>query len=256
MLRSILCLSVVALQLGSLLLTEPLSVAFSDPTLENFEATEEWALYSWVSLYQSSGSCVLVWTIAVAQGSFTLCKQPDGAFKVCSPAGCLTASGSAALFQWEFIGVSVKGSQVQVCSSQWSSRSPSCTTAQLSDLALSSASTLHTSGEVEQYDLQLITDPYVDLTSLLNAYSCHSVCVLCFGPSFNACEEFFPLINLQSTLTLAAGQSPYFSSGDRVFRGRTYDSIIEYGMSGWFKLVSTTLSAASYCEIVRFANSS
>jgi hypothetical protein len=104
---------------------------------------------------------------------------------------------------------------------------------------------------MDQYDLQLKTE--LDLPTLLSQYSCHQVCVSCFGPSFTSCEEFFPLVNLHTTTTLTSTQSLTFSSGDRAFRGRTYDTISEYALTGWFLMISSN-SAIQWCELLRISN--
>jgi hypothetical protein len=121
----------------------------------------------------------------------------------------------------------------------------------ISTLTLGSTSILQGSAELELYDLQLQTAP--DLPSVLSAYTCHSVCISCFGPSFNACEEFFPLVNLQTTLSLPNGESQIFTKGDRAFRGQSYDSIAEYALTGWFQIVASN-PAIEWCEIIRFTN--
>jgi hypothetical protein len=102
---------------------------------------------------------------------------------------------------------------------------------------------------MDQYDLQLKTE--LDLSVLVTQYSCHQVCVSCFGPSFTSCEEFFPLVDLHSTLD--SSQSLSFSSGDRAFRGRTYDTLSEYALTGWFQMKSSN-SAIVWCELLRFSN--
>jgi hypothetical protein len=114
--------------------------------------------------------------------------------------------------------------------------------------ALGSASSLQGSAELELYDLQLQTAP--DLPSVLSAYTCHSVCISCFGPSFNACEEFIPLVNLQTTLSVPNGQSQIFTKGDRAFRGRSYDSLSEYALTGWFQIVASN-PGIIWCEVLR-----
>jgi hypothetical protein len=102
---------------------------------------------------------------------------------------------------------------------------------------------------MEQFDLQLKTEYLSDLTAVLNSYSCHSVCLQCFGPSFTACEEFFPLVDLHST----EDNTLTFTRGDRAFRGRTYDDIGAYAVTGWFKMISYT-PVDGYVEIFRFTN--
>jgi hypothetical protein len=104
---------------------------------------------------------------------------------------------------------------------------------------------------MNQYDLQLKTE--VDLSALLSQYSCHQVCVSCFGPSFTSCDEFFPLIELHSTTTLTSTQSLSFTKGDRAFRGRAYDTISEYALTGWFQMKSAN-RASIYCELLRISN--
>jgi hypothetical protein len=252
MLRTALCLLVAAIQIGPSLITEAFSVLFSDASLLSFDGTQDWTLYSWVSMYQVTSTCMAVWTLTTTQGSLTLCKQPTGDFQVCLGATCVASSGTAALFNWEFVSVSVSSIQIQVCSSQWSPRSLSCASVQISVLTLDSTSSIQGSAELELYDLQLEVAP--DLHSVLSAFTCHLVCISCFGPSSNACEEFFPLVNLQTTLSLPNGQSQSFTKGDRAFRGRTYDSISEYALTGWFQFVTSDPNVA-WCEVLRFANS-
>jgi hypothetical protein len=105
------------------------------------------------------------------------------------------------------------------------------------------------SAEMEQFDLQLKTEYLSDLSAVLNSYSCNLACIQCFGPSFTACEEFFPLVDLHST-----EDNPLtFTRGDRAFRGRTYDDIGEYAVTGWFKMISYT-SVSGWVEIFRFTN--
>jgi hypothetical protein len=105
---------------------------------------------------------------------------------------------------------------------------------------------------VELYDLQQKTQHLSDLSSILNSYSCNSVCLACFGPFFTSCEEFFPLIDLQSTE--ATTPQLTFTKGDRVFRGRTYDAISEYVITGWFKMISYTPINLYWVEVLRFSN--
>jgi hypothetical protein len=115
--------------------------------------------------------------------------------------------------------------------------------------ALGTPSNLQGSAELELYDLQLQTAP--DLPSVLSAYTCHSVCTSCFGPSFNACEEFIPLVDLQTTLSVPKVRSQSFTKGDRAFRGRSYDSIAEYALTFWFQFVAYD-PGTTWCEIIRF----
>jgi hypothetical protein len=122
---------------------------------------------------------------------------------------------------------------------------------QISALTLDSTSSLQGSAELELYNLQLQTA--TDLPSVLSAYTCHQVCISCFGPSFNACEEFFPLVNLQTTLDIPSGQSQIFTKTDRTFRGRTYDSLSEYALTGWLQIVSSNPGIA-WCEVLRFTS--
>jgi hypothetical protein len=105
---------------------------------------------------------------------------------------------------------------------------------------------------MEQFDLQLKTEYLSDLSTVLTSYSCHSSCIQCFSPSYTACEEFFPLVDLHSTE--GAGTPLTFTRGDRAFRGRTYDNIREYAVTGWFKMVSST-PVSVWVEIFRFTNS-
>jgi hypothetical protein len=117
---------------------------------------------------------------------------------------------------------------------------------------LGSTSSIIVSAEVEQYDLQLKTEYLGDLNAVLNSYTCHSVCLACFGPSFTSCEEFFALVDLQTTV--ATPSQPAFTRGDRVFRGRTYDTISEYALTGWFMMISYTPSLGGWVEVLRMSN--
>jgi hypothetical protein len=94
---SALCL-VTALQLGSEFISESLLVSSTDPPLSDLEATDTWRLHSWVSMYQTSPSCLQVWSLSTAQGSLSLCKQPAGTFLVCQADVCVWLSGSGELF--------------------------------------------------------------------------------------------------------------------------------------------------------------
>jgi hypothetical protein len=105
------------------------------------------------------------------------------------------------------------------------------------------------SAEVELFDLQLKTEYLSDLTAVLYSYSCHAVCLACFGPSFTSCEEFFALVDLQSTKVTPSQLT--FTRGDRVFRGRTYDTISEYGITGWFMMTSYS---GTWIEVFRFSS--
>jgi hypothetical protein len=251
MLWSSLCLIVAAIQIGPLLITDSFSVLISDPSLKSFDVNQDWTLYSWVSMYQLTPSCMTAWTLTTTQGFLTLCKQQTGDLQVCFGATCVSSSGTAALFYWEFVSVSMSSSHLKICSSRWSPRSLSCASVQISALTLDSASSLQGSAELELYDLQLQTA--TDLLSVLLAYTCHSVCFSCFGPSFNACEEFIPLVNLQTTLTLPNGQSQSFTKGDRAFRGRSYDALTSYAVTAWFKIENSD-ATSGYCEVLRLTN--
>jgi hypothetical protein len=119
-------------------------------------------------------------------------------------------------------------------------------------MVLGSTSIINVSAKVEQYDLQLKTEYLGDLTVVLHSYTCHSVCLTCFGPSFTSCEEFFALVDLQTTVTTATQLT--FTRGDRVFRGRTYDTISEYALTGWFKVISYIPDQYNWVEVLRFSN--
>jgi hypothetical protein len=142
-------------------------------------------------------------------------------------------SGTGEQFKWEFVSLTVNNNLLQVCSSPWEARNLACVSVMSSACTLTNTSTLTVTGQLELYDLQLKTDS-AELSSLLDSYACHSVCLSCFGPSPSACEEFFPLVHLQTTQELSSTQSLAFSGGDRAFRGRTYDAIEEYALTGWF----------------------
>jgi hypothetical protein len=191
------------------------------------------------------------WTLTTSQDELTLCKQITGDFQACSEAGCATSIGVGELFKWEFVSVSASGQLLRVCSSQWDTRSLTCVSVVSTALVLGSSSLITVSAEVEQFDLQLKIESLSELSALLNSYTCHSVCIACFGPSFNACQEFFPLVDLHSTE--GAGTVLTFTRGDRAFRGRTYDAIEEYAVTGWFKMLSYTTPNA-VVEIFRFTN--
>jgi hypothetical protein len=183
----------------------------------------------------------------------TLCKQQNGAFQVCSGHSCASSPGTQQQFKWEFVGVSVDSTQLSICSSQWALRSLSCVIITTSELVLGSTSKIEVSGEVELYDLQFKAES-VDLSSVLSSYTCHSVCIDCFGPSFTACEEFFPLIDLHTTKANPTGQSLSFAEGAREFRGKAYTNLDEYAFTGWFRLESS--ASSSWLEIMRFARAS
>jgi hypothetical protein len=53
--------------------------------------------------------------------------------------------------------------------------------------------------EVEQLNFQMESCYLSDVEAILNSYSCHSAYIQCFGPSFTAFDELFPLIDLHST---------------------------------------------------------
>jgi hypothetical protein len=116
---------------------------------------------------------------------------------------------------------------------------------------MDSSTSILVPAELDLYDLQLHTAPLGDVGSVLSQYSCHSVCVSCFGPSFTSCEEFFSLVNLHTTLSLTGTESKNFTSGDREFRGRTYDSLSEHAVSGWLK-ITTSNTLNDWCEVIRF----
>jgi hypothetical protein len=252
MLWTVVCFTAVAVQMGQQHIKDSFMFSFTDPSLQNFDATDQWTLHSWVSMYQSTPSCMQAWTLTSPQGTLTLCKLNTGAFLACSGGACATLIASGGQFEWEFVSVSANESQFKVCSSPWSLRSLNCASFTSSALALTSTSTITVSAEVELYDLQLKTEYLSDLSAVLISYSCHSVCLACFGPSFTSCEEFFALVDLQSTEVTAPQLT--FTRGDRVFRGRTYDSISEYAITGWFKLISYTLNNEHFVEVFRLSN--
>jgi hypothetical protein len=241
---------VLAVQFGSELITEPFEMSLSDAWLLPSEGV---TVHSWVSAYQSSSECVEAWRVSCAEGVLRVCKQPSGAWLGCSSQSCASTSGTAEQFKWEFVSLTVNNNLLQVCSSPWEARSLACVSVMSSACTLTSTSTLTVTGQLELYDLQFKTDS-AELSSLLNNYACYSVCLSCFGPSPNACEEFFPLVHLQTTQELSSTQSLAFSVGDRVFRGRTYDTIEEYALTGWFKIKSSDSNTGT-CEVLRFTNS-
>jgi hypothetical protein len=245
------CLSVAAVQLGPQHIKKALGMSFSDPLLQDIEAVEDWTMHSWVSMYQTTPDCMQAWTLITPQGELILCKHQTGAFQACSQGVCATTIGVGEEFNWEFVSVSAKGKELKLCSSQWDTRSLSCVSVVSSAVVLGSSSTVTVSAEVELYDLQLKTEYLAELSVLLNSYSCHSVCIDCFGPSFTACQEFFPLVDLHSNE--GSGTTLTFTRGDRAFRGKTYDVIEEYAVTGWFKLRSYT-ALNGYVEIFRFTN--
>jgi hypothetical protein len=189
------------------------------------------------------------WTLRNPQDTLTLCKLQSGDFQACTEVACAASIASGEQFKWEFVSVSANGSQYKLCSSQWSPKSLACVSFTSLALVVGSTSVINVSAEVEQYDLQLKTDYLSDLTAVLHSYSCHSVCLVCFGPSFTSCEEFFALVDLQTTVATATQLT--FTRGDRVFRGRTYDTISEYALTGWLMINSYT---PSRIEVLRLSN--
>jgi hypothetical protein len=192
------------------------------------------------------------WTLTTAVRTLTLYKQSTGAFLADIDGTSAISLASGELFKWEFVSVSANGGQFTLCSSKWSPRSLACVSFTASALVLGSASTVTVSAEVEQFDLQLKIPSLSDLSAVLLSYSCHSVCLACFGPSFTSCEEFFALVDLQSTKVTAPELT--FTRGDREFRGRTYDAITEYAITGWFMMTSYTPGPGSWVEVLRFSN--
>jgi hypothetical protein len=239
---------VVAVQFGSDLITDPFEASLSEASLLPSEGV---TVHSWVSAYQSSSGCVEAWKVACAEGVLSVCKEPSGAWLGCSSQSCASTSGTGEQFKWEFVSLTVNNNLLEVCSSPWEARSLACVSLVSSACTLTSSSTLQVTGQLELYDLKLKPDS-ADLSTLLSNYACHSVCVSCFGPSPNACEEFFSLVHLQTTKELSSTELLSFTSGDRAFRGRTYDAIEEYALTGWFML---TGSNPQNCEVVRFTNS-
>jgi hypothetical protein len=153
------------------------------------------------------------------------------------------------------VSVSASKDILSVCSSQWNLRSLTCSTSLIVPFTLDSSTNILIPAELDLYDLQLHSAPLGDVWSVLSQYSCHSVCVSCFGPSFTSCEEFFPLVTLHTTLTLPSSQSQSFTRGDRAFRGRTYDSLSEFAVTGWF-MFTTSNTLLDWCEIIRFTKTS
>jgi hypothetical protein len=203
-------------------------------------------------MYQNTPNCMQAWTLTTPQGTLTLCKLHTGDFQACTETTCAALISSGEQFKWEFVSILANGSQLKVCSSQWSPKSLVCVSFTSSPLVLASTSSINVSAEVEQYDLQLKTEYLSDLTAVLNSYTCHSVCLACFGPSFTSCEEFFALVDLQTTVATATQLT--FTRDDRVFRGRTYDTISEYALTGWFKVISYIPDQYNWVEVLRFSN--
>jgi hypothetical protein len=163
LLAMVLC--VVALQVGPKLIKEAFVTSFNDPQL-NIDADSAWTIHSWVSMYQSTPSCMKSWTLTTSQGELALCKQLTGGFQVCSSEACATLIGVGEEFRWEFVSVSVNRSVAKVCSSPWETRSLTCVSIVSSSLVLGSSSVLTVSAEVEQFDLQLKTEYLSDLTAV------------------------------------------------------------------------------------------
>jgi hypothetical protein len=103
--------------------------------------------------------------------------------------------------------------------------------------------------QTELWDFNLETS--VSLQSTADAYGCHAICSSCFGPAFNACLDFFSLVELQESLSLTSTPKS-FTVGDPAFQGRIYPTVSMLSFTGWM-LLQNIQSPSDFCSVIRFS---
>lgn len=167
---------------------------------------------------------------------------------------CATTSCSSTSFTWEFVSQSRHPTQMVVCRSTWAARTLSCNTLTVTSSSeqFTSTSSILISAAANNFELFALTIDFdfTDSTSLQTvstATACHTVCFTCFGPAYNACSEFIPVIELDEEFSDSSTTSLSVREGSRQFQGRTFRSVTKLAITAWVHITSSS----GWCELIR-----
>jgi hypothetical protein len=232
-------------------------------TLPQFDGavwSNQITLYFWAKPYTTLTSSQFTFTSMQASATvYSLQRTSSQSFQACYGATCTTQTHSSTLYTWHFIGFEL-GSTLKLCVSEWAARTLSCSQVAVTlthsvlfgvdfSLSLFPGISEVRARQTELWDFNLETS--VSLQSTADAYGCHAVCSSCFGPAFNACLDFFSLVELQESLSLTSTPKS-FTVGDPAFQGRTYPTVSMLSVTGWM-LLQNILSLSDQCSVIRFS---
>jgi hypothetical protein len=249
-----------AIKVGVDLIKTDTSYAGTLPQFDGEVWSNQITLYFWVKPNTTLTSSQFVFKSMQANASvYSLERTSSQSFQACYGATCTTQTHSSTLYTWHFIGFEL-GSTLKLCVSEWAARTLSCSQVVVTvthsalfgvdfSLSLYPGISEVRARQTELWDFNLETS--VSLQSTADAYGCHAVCSSCFGPAFNACLDFFSLVELQESLSLTTTPKS-FTVGDPAFQGRTYPTVSMLSFTGWM-LLQNIQSPSDKCSVIRFS---
>lgn len=250
----------VSVRIGPNFISEDLVVDGSYSQFDGFIVGTEMTLSFWIKPFSASpSSFLMVWSSVVDPSpSVTIYRSVSG-FSGCYLTECNSIEPSGSLFTWTFLGFALQSTRSSLCLIDWQSSAPAeCGTDEFfmqtiqilqSDFKLSLDTSEVMPTQVQFFSFEIFNIYDTDVQAKASTFSCHPVCISCYGPASNACDEFISLVDLEQVLELST--TPLKLTGNSpVFNGRSYNSVTNFGFSLWFRVLQGLYGFES---LLRFA---
>lgn len=258
-------LAVFGLRLSPLFMQKDLILTGGDPVFDDADFGKALTVSSWIKSNVIPTGCTNLWKLSLFGGGefpskdfLSLCRDSSGFFKGCYGLNCFTTTCSVQPFTWEFVSLAFEQTLLTMCTTDWASKSLGCVTFAIKYVVYghlfyhdSSVEVYPSTNSFEAYDFNIEAGVVSSTTfqSRITATACHSICMTCTGPAYNACPEFIPAVELQELWQKLPTNSRVISEGSIAFQGRTYASATEIAVTGWYNLQAW--NTAGFIEILR-----
>mmetsp|Transcript_8052 Transcript_8052/g.15818 ORF Transcript_8052/g.15818 Transcript_8052/m.15818 type:complete len:1505 (-) Transcript_8052:34-4548(-) len=215
--------------------------------------------YSWIKFNAISSSEVdLISVEYQVKIVMKLTRAPGNLYKASLLTDTISTASSATAFVWDFVSFGKTYDEMKLCRTYWKVSTVTCSTAirgySSASLTWDSSVTLKcatSNFELYGFNLLFSYSSNTDLESVVTAAACHTVCdTNCFGPAYNACNIFIPVVEYGEALKLSPSPSLTLREGSTAFQGKTFRSTSKIGVTGWFYIVSK-IANYSLCELIR-----
>jgi hypothetical protein len=258
----LLSLQVAAVQISTQFIQADLVVPGTHQTFDDTSFEAQISVASWLTANAVLAGCVRPWELMTETGagvSLYLCRDEAGVFRGCYDNNCAEVSCDVAPFVWEFVSVAASLTELTVCRSTWSARSLVCSSAVFAPSVEVKAFTRQgvitvsaASNHYELFELQVEFGAVLvsDLQARSDLRQCHSVCLQCTGPAYNACLEFIPIVELLESWEDNTSPARTLTEGSPAFKERIFRTVTQLAYTGW---MYTHSLSAGWCEIIRFS---